>query len=542
MCGHRSEEGGFGIGAIFRRRKTPLSLAARRRHAPPAGAGRENSRAPGCRSCRPGRTGPPLHGAVGRSGAGNIGGGGDSARTVPSGNRGTPGGGDREPPATLRIGSRCPAPDMTRRKGHANSTAHPAVRIPPPVPAAGADVHGAAVILPSPVTAPRSAPARRPGTGAMSAVTRPAGTVMRDGDVRRARTRQDGNALPMTAVSGDRVDPGAQACGREDGRQGSASRSLAIPAVAIFAGWRFRLKGRRKPDLAHRHHRKGDGAARGLRPGGHVAVPLQDAPCRGEAALDALMHPAAGVVVFLDLLRLPEAQRVVALRESFGLHLQRQQKLTVPVPRARPGRGAGNPDQTSSMRATSRSSTRRSPPSSGNTVPAGRRTGTDTPGRSILSSSAPSARRSPESVASPSAASRTSGGVSRVTRPSTTPARAQKGASGSAAWGSSHAAMPQDMAARSAGVWSRTGNGARSGSPGCGRRRFHALRYALLARMKRQARKASHPPTRRATVSRSRIGSGTGCRRAPPPDRRPCRPVSGPGRSHRPMPWLTNAR
>ena len=275
-------------------------------------------------------------------------------------------------------------------------------------------------------------------------------------------------------------------------------------------------------------------AARGLRPGGHVAILLQDAPCRGEPALDALMHPAAGVVVFLDLLRLPEAQRVVALREPFGLHLQRQQKLTVPVPRARPGRGAGNPDQTSSMRATSRSSTRRSPPSPGNTVPAGRRTGTDTPGRSILSSSAPSARRRPESVASPSDASRTSGGVSCVTRPSITPARAQKGASGSAAWGSSHAAMPQAMAARSAGVWSRTGNGARSGSPGCGRRRFHALRYALLAPMKRQARTASHPLTRRATVSRRD--------RATPPDRRPRRPVSDPGRGHPPMPWLTNGR
>ncbi len=323
---------------------------------------------------------------------------------------------------------------------------------------------------------------------------------------------------------------------------GGHLRRLAIPSQ--------RQTKTRPCTPSRRRRRKGDGAARGLRPGGHLAVSLQDAPCRGEPALDALMHPAAGVVVFLDLLRLPEAQRVVALREPFGLHLQRQQKLTVPVPRARPGRGAGNPDQTSSMRATSRSSTRRRPPSSGNTVPAGRRTGTDTPGRSILSSSAPSARRRPESVAFPSAASRTSGGASRVTRPSMTPARAQKGASGSAAWGSSHAAMPQAMAARSAEVWSRTGKhapasepgGARSGSPGCGRRRFHALRYALLARMKRQARKASHPPTRRATVSRSRIGSGTGCRRAPPPDRRPCRPVSGPGRDHPPMPWLTSGR
>ncbi len=60
--------------------------------------------------------------------------------------------------------------------------------------------------------------------------------------------------------------------------------------------------------------------------------------------------------------------------------------------------------------------------------------------------------------------------------------------------------MPQAMAAKSADVWSRTGNGARSGRPGIGRRFAQAARYALLARMKRQARTASHPPTRRATA------------------------------------------
>ena len=54
---------------------------------------------------------------------------------------------------------------------------------------------------------------------------------------------------PAATVSGDRVDPGVQACDRGNGQAGSASRSLAIPAVAIFAGWRFRLNGRRKPDL-----------------------------------------------------------------------------------------------------------------------------------------------------------------------------------------------------------------------------------------------------------------------------------------------------
>ena len=146
---------------------------------------------------------------------------------------------------------------------------------------------------------------------------------------------------------------------------------------------------------------------------------------------------------------------------------------------------------------------RRRPPSSGKTVPAGRRTGTDTPGRSILSISAPSARRSPAIAAPPSAASRTSGGRSWVTRPSITPALAQKGASGSAAYGSSQAAMPQAMAARSAEVWRRMGNGPRSGRPGIGRRFRHAVRYALLARMKRHALSASQPPTRRAIGPRS---------------------------------------
>ncbi len=333
--------------------------------------------------------------------------------------------------------------------------------------------------------------------------------------------------------------------GKRTGRRGPPHGHMRQPRMPTPCS---RVDGKREPDNCGPSLPTPAVPARGLRPGGHAAVLLQDAPCRGEAALDALMHPAAGVVVFLDLLRLPEAQRVVALRKPLRFHLQRQQKLTVPVPRARPGRGAGNPDQTSSMRATSRSSTRRSPPSSGNTVPAGRRTATDTPGRSILTSSAPSARRRPASAAPPSAASRTSGGVSWLTVPSMTPATAQKGASGRSARGSSHAAMPQAMAARSADVWSRTGNGPRSGSPGCGRRRFHALRYALLARMKRQARKASHPLTRRATVRRprnpgvrpGRRAERPGYRGAHRPDRGGLPPVR---RRNRPRaPWLTSAR
>ena len=88
------------------------------------------------------------------------------------------------------------------------------------------------------------------------------------------------------------------------------------------------------------------------------------------------------------------------------------------------------------MRARSHPAMR--PPCSETTVPTGRSTSTAMPVlRSILSISAPSARRSPESVAPLSAARRTSGGVSRVTRPLITPASAQDGASGSSAYGSS---------------------------------------------------------------------------------------------------------
>ncbi len=163
---------------------------------------------------------------------------------------------------------------------------------------------------------------------------------------------------------------------------------------------------------------------------------------------------------------------------------------------ARPGRGTGAPSQTSSMRTTSRISSR--PPSSGKIEPTGKRTCTERPGCSILSISAPSSSRSPDRLAPLSRASRTSGAASRVIRPSITPARAQNGASGSFARGSSQASMPQRRAPVSAAVLSLTGNGARSGRPGVGLSRSHAARYALLARMKRQARAASHPLTRRA--------------------------------------------
>ncbi len=218
----------------------------------------------------------------------------------------------------------------------------------------------------------------------------------------------------------------------------------------------------------------GDSAAASS-PHRQVAVLLQDRLRPRPAALDAGMHPAAVVVLLRDPLPAPEPLRDLAPGEPFRLAFQRQQKFGVSVlPRPRPGRGAGAPSQTSSMVATSRTS--RSPPSSGKTAPRGRRTWIDRPARSILSIKAPSPSRSPESAAPPSAASRASGGASGATRPSITPACIQNGASGRSAYGSSKAAMPQAVAARSAAVWRRTGNGARSGRPGIGSRFAQASR------------------------------------------------------------------
>ena len=160
------------------------------------------------------------------------------------------------------------------------------------------------------------------------------------------------------------------------------------------------------------------------------------------------MHPLAGVVFRLDPFGAPEPDRGLALREPFRLAFERQQELAVAVvPRARPGRGSGAPSQTSSMCTTSR--IRCSPPSSGKTVPAGKRTCIERPGPSILSISAPSSRRSPVSAVPLSAASRTSGAAPRATRPSVTPALTQKGASGSAAQGSSQAAYGEQIAMES---------------------------------------------------------------------------------------------
>ena len=261
------------------------------------------------------------------------------------------------------------------------------------------------------------------------------------------------------------------------------------------------------------------------RPGRHLPVLLEDRPGAPAPALETPEHPAVRPPLVRDPFGAPEPDRDLALGEPFRLALQRQQKLAVAaVPRSRPGRGTGAPSQTSSMRTTSRISRR--PPSSGKTVPGGRRTRTERPGCSILSISAPPASLSPESAAPPSAASRTSGAASRATWPSITPACAQKGESGSSAQRSSQAAMPQAMAARSAEVWRRMGNGPRSGRPGIGRRFRHAVRYALLARMKRHALSASQPPTRRAIV-----------RRPAPTRKRPAPPAGEPGAAHA-DPWM----
>ena len=226
--------------------------------------------------------------------------------------------------------------------------------------------------------------------------------------------------------------------------------------------------------------------------GRDVQVVLEDRPRPCVAAPDAPLHPASGMPLLLDPLTAPEPQREVAPREPRRLAFQRKEQFAVPALRVRPG-GAGAPDQRSSTTVTWRIS--RSPASSGNPPPS-TRTCTDRPSRSILSISAPSPSRSPESDAPPSAAIRASGGASRETSPATTPAVAQKGASGpSGSSGSSQASMPQCMAPASASVLSRTGKGARSGRPGSGRRLSQASRYALLARMKRQARTGSQPRT-----------------------------------------------
>ena len=186
-------------------------------------------------------------------------------------------------------------------------------------------------------------------------------------------------------------------------------------------------------------------------PGRHLQIFLADCPRPSQAAAHMRLHPAVDVIFGRDPLRVPEGGRDPAPGQPLRLAFQRQQKLVIVPLRARPERGAGTPSQASSMRSSCRPTIR--PSSAEITVPARRRTisATSSP-CSILSTSAPSARRRPESVAPPSAASCARGRASRRTSPSITPAWAQKGACGNAAYGSSHASMPQAMAARSTEV------------------------------------------------------------------------------------------
>ena len=165
--------------------------------------------------------------------------------------------------------------------------------------------------------------------------------------------------------------------------------------------------------------------------GGHVTELLHDRLRLLQPALDPRVHPAVGVIFRVDPVPAPDLRGDLPVRPALGLALQRQQKLVIPVPRTRPRRGARTPDQTSSIRSTSRTSS--NPPSAGNASPPGMRIWAAAPFSSILSNRAPSPSRSPESDALPSAASAASGGAPGATMPSDISARAQKGAIGPSA-------------------------------------------------------------------------------------------------------------
>ncbi len=244
MRGHRSEEGEFRIGAFFARQKPPHSLAASCRHAPPHGAGHANSRPCAIRPPRRPGTQTPLREGAGRSGAREY----PWGRFGPAGDRTTAGVVvDREPPATSRTGSRCPAPDMTRRKGHANSAAHPAAANPAARAGGGRGRswlwrrHPAVLVHRA---AHCARPPADPAEPERCCGDRPAGAAMRDGDVRCARTRDDG-MHSVTTARGGYDDPGVQVCGR---RRTVRARSASLSLAIACADWRFRLKGRRRPD------------------------------------------------------------------------------------------------------------------------------------------------------------------------------------------------------------------------------------------------------------------------------------------------------
>ena len=236
----------------------------------------------------------------------------------------------------------------------------------------------------------------------------------------RAGSRESGKPGEREAVRADwhepragggaDAPPGVPVCGPED----APPQNGEIPAALTVARRASARPARRRPLR--------------LTSDGDVAVLLQDRLRLLQPALDPRVHPAVGVVFLVDPLLAPERDGDLPVRPALGLALKRQQKLSIPVPRTRPDRGAGTLDQTSSIRATSRTS--KSPPSAGNASLPGIRTWAAAPFRSILRISEPSPSRSPESAASPPAANTASGGASDVTMPSDIAARAQKGATG----------------------------------------------------------------------------------------------------------------
>ena len=153
----------------------------------------------------------------------------------------------------------------------------------------------------------------------------------------------------------------------------------------------------------------------GIVPGAarQVAVALHVRTGLPQPAPDPRVHPAADEILVLRPDRVPDGRRDLPVRPPLRAPLQRGQQFSIPVPRTRPDRGAGSPDQTSSIRRTVR--TNSSPPSSGKGRAAESRTWTAAPGRSTFKTSAPSASRRPRSEAPPAAASALSGAASRAT-------------------------------------------------------------------------------------------------------------------------------
>ena len=264
------------------------------------------------------------------------------------------------------------------------------------------------------------------------------------------------------AVASDRRGP---ACGGDSGSKGRSAggirraaprhrglrgprlmpsergRGASAPAAATLRrrGRRLQIQEIRADERAqrvvgagHREERApaGAGLGAGRVPGAacQIAVAVRVRPGLPQPARDPRVHPAAHEILLLRPIRAPDRRGDLAVRPALRVPFQGGQQLAIPVPRARPGRGAGTPDQRSSIRITARTSS--SPASSGNASPPGRRTWTAAPGRSAFSTSAPSASRRPASVDPPAAASATRGAASRTALPTAIGPRAQKGETG----------------------------------------------------------------------------------------------------------------